>query len=303
MPHQDELSQNLADLLSLVDHRDPTVALQELARRMKSSPIVFKNCHGLAHEIGHEAYKKYNDFALAMQYQDSVCADGYLHGVIEERFRFARSMAAVLREMRTICKRTGKEAGRCYHGVGHGLMFFFENNLPKALLACRIYNGGARHRCYEGAFMDNFLADGILHPSRYLDSSNPFYPCPTELSGLQPYCYFYAPIYFLRLHNNDYVAALRWCASNPAAVHVCMKGVGSLAMKYSIADPRSAERTCTQSPTRDEAADCIQGMASYYRTFTGDAAAVRTMCLQLERTNQLVCRGMTGKAAVPVVID
>ncbi len=174
---EDLYTKNLNDLLRIVQNQDPNVALRELQHRMDKDTYVFKNCHALAHEIGHAGYKKYNDFAVAMSYQDATCSDGYLHGVIEERFV---GVTDIFGEMKKVCKNYTALAGRCYHGVGHGIMFYTANNLPKALTICKTYTGMPRGRCYEGVFMENFISGTKAHPSSYLDPKNPMYPCPSE---------------------------------------------------------------------------------------------------------------------------
>jgi hypothetical protein len=189
------IEQNTKELLAIIDTQNPRAALLELANRMKTNPVVFRYCHGIAHEIGHKGYSKYGNFTKALQYQNSICSDGYLHGVIEQHFSRITNTAKILSEMKTICAETGKEIGRCYHGVGHGVMYYTENDLPKAIAICNSYttNKRAKGNCLEGVFMENFLSDEVNHPSKYVDSRNPFTPCPSEPNSLKPFCYFYAP--------------------------------------------------------------------------------------------------------------
>jgi hypothetical protein len=283
------VQQNLDDLKYIVKNQDPRIALAELGKRMKSDPLVFKNCHGLAHEVGHEAFKKYNDFTKAFFYQDNVCSDGYLHGVIEERFSYATNVSALVKEMGAICDGVGLESGRCFHGVGHGLMYFTANDLPKSLSFCNNYRGEAQGRCIEGTFMENFLSDGVIHPSKYLDKNNPFYPCPIQSAGLKSYCYFYAPIYYLTLNNNDYAATLNWCnTAEKAGISQCIRGVGSLTMKYNIDKPKYVEGVCAKLP-RSQVSSCIDGMVSYYLTFYDHLKLAQEMCATLEKQNQSPC--------------
>jgi hypothetical protein len=284
-----DLHQADDDLKAIVKNQDPLAALQELAKRMKADKVIFNNCHGLAHEIGHAAYRKYNDFNTALKYQDAVCSDGYLHGVIEQRFGDAPSLTAVTADMATVCNHTGVSAGRCYHGVGHGLMFYTDNNLPKALSFCTNYLKGGSGRCYEGVFMQNFLSDGILHPSKYIDTNNPLYPCPDESVGLRQFCYFYAPILYLNLHNNDYAAALAWCNTAVAdGITSCIRGVGSLTMKYNIDQPKFVEGICGALSDR-QISSCIDGMVSYYLTFYDRLSKAKEMCATLETAHQPAC--------------
>ncbi len=279
---------NVKELTAIVDRQDPRAALAELQRRMDTDPYVFKNCHEMAHEIGHEAYKKYGDFMTALKYQDVTCGDGYLHGVIEERFMHVKDIYA---ELKQVCGKYGTKADRCYHGVGHGLMYYTNNDLPKALKICEMYAGRARKRCYEGAFMENFISDPDAHPSKYLDSANPMFPCPQEATVYKPFCYFYAPYYFLRLHTDDYTAAISWCdTAELGYVDACTRGVGSLAMKYNIQNPKQVETICDTATDKKAEQSCISGMASYYLTFWGTIKKLQEMCKSLESDDQPDCK-------------
>lgn len=284
-----DLSARTKELLDLVDQQNPNVALHRLADLMKTDPEVFKNCHEIAHALGHAGYRKYNDFSKALSYQDTVCSDGYLHGVIEQRFLFTAKTTDVIAEMKTVCYGLGSAAGRCFHGVGHGLMYFTSNDLPKSISICETYSGFARNRCYEGVFMENFLSDQRTHISNYLDANNPFFPCQTEPSHLKPYCYFYAPIYYLLLHDNDYASALGWCSSaERGGVIACTRGVGSLALKYDVDGPKRVEAICMHSGP-GLVPYCIDGMVSYYLTYWGSLGKARQMCATLDPAHQPAC--------------
>ncbi len=280
---------NLNDLLAIVNNRDPHLALQELAKRMTTNETVFRNCHTMAHAMGRAAYKKYQDFDTALKYQDTTCSDGYLHGVIEGKFASLKNMQTATDELKTICSKY-TFADRCWHGIGHGLMFFTDNDLPKALSICNMYTiPRARRRCYEGVFMENFLSDPDAHPTIYVDAKNPFKPCIAQAGKYKPYCYFYVPIYYLGLHNNDYEAAIKWCeGAETGYPDSCIRGVGSLAMKYDIDKPKYVESLCMTAQL-DDIASCIDGMVSYYLTFTGSLSKTASLCTQLEPSDSKAC--------------
>ena len=286
-----EYSKNLNDLIGIVNNQDPRAALQELSRRMQTNQVVFQNCHVMAHTIGRTAYKKYNDFDIALKYQDTTCSDGYLHGVIEARFAsLADDFNATINELKTMCSKY-TYADRCWHGTGHGLMFYTGNNLPKALSLCNTYSSSrAQRRCYEGVFMENFLSDPDAHPTAYADAKYPFKPCMAQSGRYKATCYFYVPIYYLGLHANDYKEAVQWCEGAESGYSdACVKGVGSLAMKYNIDDPKYVESLCSVA-NPDDIPSCIDGMVSYYLTFTGNLSKTAQLCTQLEAGNIPSCR-------------
>src|SRR5258708_2959882 len=127
-----EYNKNLNQLIDIVNAQNPRASLQELAKRMQSNQVVFQNCHVMAHAIGRTAYKKYQDFNTALQYQDTTCSAGYLHGVIEAKFASLHDFNAAISELKTMCSQY-TPADRCWHGTGHGVMFYTGNDLPRAL--------------------------------------------------------------------------------------------------------------------------------------------------------------------------
>ncbi len=284
-----EYTKNLNDLIAVVNNQDPHIALQELAKRMQANEVVFQNCHVMAHAIGRAAYKKYEDFDTALKYQDTTCSDGYLHGVIEARFASLTTFQSAINELKTICSKY-THADRCWHGTGHGLMFYTGNDLPKSLTICNTYSlSRAQSRCYEGVFMENFLSDPDAHPTTYVDAGNPFKPCIAETGRYKGACYFYVPIYYLGLHNNDYGAAIQWCeGAEVGYTDECVRGVGSLAMKYNIDKPKYVESLCMKAGT-DDISSCVDGMVSYYLTFTGSFSKTSSLCTQLDQPNSRVC--------------
>jgi hypothetical protein len=290
-----EFRNNLADLLNIVQTQDPRAALAELTKRMQTNTTVFKNCHVMAHAIGRAAYKKYQDFDKGLEYQDTTCSDGYLHGLIEAKFSSIQDTDKAIAAAKTICDGyTFKD--RCWHGIGHGLMFFTSNDLPKALGICDTYpSSRARDRCYEGAFMENFLSDPDAHPSKYVNAQDPFAPCRAEPGKYKATCYFYVPIYYLGLHDNDYEAAVKWCNDADGYGLSCLRGVGSLAMKYNEKDPKKAEHICQEASNAAGVASCVDGMMGYYLTFTGNLGTMARLCPKLSDGDVRVCEAAVKK--------
>ncbi len=295
---QEPYKKNLDELTAILTTQTPHAALQELAQRMITDPYVLKNCHAVAHELGHAGYNKYKDFATALKYQDTTCSDGYLHGVIEERL--AKSID-FLADIKTICKGYANlnsfAAGRCYHGLGHGLMFYTGNDLPKSTEICRTtFQEPALNRCYEGVFMENFLSDHVLHPSSYVDPANPSYPCDKQLPRARLICYFYAPTYYLSLNNDDYRKTIQWCQTFAAGLDAsCVRGTSSLAMKFNITDPKAVESMCSTAKS-SLTFPCIQGMVSYYLTYYDSVSKGKEMCVMLDPSNKQSCLSALPKS-------
>ena len=256
---------------------------------------LLRSCHALVHEVGHEAYEKYGDFARAMAYQDEICNSGYLHGVIESHFWESDD---VIVATRTVCDAYRLESfmsWECYHGVGHGLMYYTANDLPRSLSVCDSYDSEfARSNCSNGVFMENFNTDQKLHPSEFLKENDLFYPCREQATRHKDNCYLYAPTYYLSFHRDDYVGALRWCEGAEGPYEsACVRGVGSQAIKENINNPKFVETICMNNiKTQIEA--CIYGMVDVYINHYGSLQPATIMCAELESLNKEICYNVVG---------
>ncbi len=278
-------------LFSLLETEGARAALDALFAQTESDPSAAHSCHLLAHELGQKAYAKYGDFGKALSFSREMCNSGYFHGIIEARFKESGDIFAAMRE---VCRDYPDESftgWECYHGVGHGLMFFTDNDLPHSLEACDTYeNEFKRSNCANGVFMENFNSDQKLHKSAYLKESDPFYPCAEQTERHKPNCYFYAPEYFLHLHYSDYRAALSWCTTAEAPYQaVCVRNVAGNAIVQNAANPKGVESLCL-SASREQKIPCIEGMVSLYINHFGSLEPARTLCGTLEKENQEVCQ-------------
>lgn len=278
-----------ADLLSIVASQSPRPALDRLQVMMADDPKVLKECHGFVHEIGHAAIDRYGDVASALRYQDDLCGSGYIHGIIEEHLAGTPDVFAA---MKTLCSRYGlsQQAGKCYHGVGHGLMFYTENDLPEAVSLCNSYREDeARARCAEGIFMENFGSLRALHPSKYLREDDTLYPCSEQPEAFKAACYYYAPLFYLSLHDEDYSGALKSCLNAEKNFQTtCTKGVGSRIAKQHIDDVPFVEAECRKG-TKEQFLPCIEGLVSYYLVNFDSVAEARVMCYSLSPAIQKYC--------------
>ncbi len=278
--------------VALVRDEDPKVALGQLRDEIETDDALLRSCHALVHDIGREAYEKYRGFSEAMRYQDEICNSGYLHGIIESRFSESEDIFA---DMRTMCDQYPLESflsWQCYHGLGHGVMYYTANDLPRSLEMCDAFDVTfARFSCSNGVFMENFSTDQKLHLSEYLKESDPFYPCAEQASRLHKgNCYQYAPTYFLSLNEEDYAGALEWCKNaeeGPFKLQ-CARGVGAQMIKENINDPKPIESLCLGGEA-EQVGPCIDGMVTLYIFHHGSLDPARDLCDELEVSNRQTC--------------
>lgn len=279
------------ELVKILLEKDPRAALSTLWEKAQTNQAIARSCHGLVHEIGHVAYEKYGDFGEAMQYQDEMCNSGYLHGIIESHFKNSQDIIATVK---TVCHDYSEEnfiGWQCFHGVGHGLMYFTDNDLPKSLSLCEtLTNSFAKSGCVNGVFMENFNVDQKLHISKYVKITDPFYPCTEQKKEYKGDCYLYAPTFYLSIHNNNYTETLNWCKTAEKDFRlVCISGVGSQAIKENITSPKVVESICMDG-TKEETNACISGMVGLYLNHFGGVKETKELCTKLEKTNQPICQ-------------
>lgn len=280
-------------LTTILIDQDPRIALSTLSTIAKNNNQIAAACHPLAHSLGHSAYQKYKDFSKALAYQSEVCNSGYLHGVIESLFKSSTDLTS---SMRTVCQNyqsTNFQTWECYHGVGHGLMYFNNNDLPTSLKLCSNYQSTfSSQACANGVFMENFNTDQKIHPSSYLKSNDPFYPCPVENEAYKADCYLYAPIYFLHLYQGKYQEALTWCLTAEEKYrYACSSGVGAETMKQNINNPLFVEKVCLTTQS-SEIKSCISGMIGLLINNYGSLTEARDLCDKLQPQNKSTCSGV-----------
>jgi hypothetical protein len=278
------------ELLETARTRDPRAAMEKLRKKSQENEAVQRSCHTFGHALGHAAYDKYGDFGEALVYQSEFCNSAYLHGVIEDHFAKSSNVFA---EMASICGAYPKGkfgSAQCYHGVGHGVMFYTNNDLPKSTEFCAVYEDlFARSNCLMGVYMENFSSDKELHDSLYVKADDPFYPCQEQTLENRQVCYLWAPTYYLSLHKNEYSEALAWCKeATPLYQSICVLGVGGQAMRENIGHPELVESVC-KSGEPSQVAPCIAGMTHIYVSHFGALEPALKMCERLEEANKVIC--------------
>ncbi|HYE22120.1 MAG TPA: hypothetical protein VD998_00855 [Verrucomicrobiae bacterium] len=275
--------------LVLVRDQDPKIALTSLRTEMATDNNLAKHCHSVTHQIGREAFKKYSDFAKALQYNDLICTDGYFHGVIEARLLDSKNIEEDIKHLCDDYPEGNPLSWQCFHGIGHGVMFYSANDLPRSLDFCSAYTSlFSLNECYQGVYMENFNADENIHPSQYVDPKDPSYPC-TEQNGelRKSICYNMVPLYYLSLHPGEYGRALEWCATQEGYEKHCASGVGSVYVRDNLNSPSGVEKECNRSDNL--ASFCIAGAAALLINQNGTLSQVIDFCAKVEDRHKASC--------------
>jgi hypothetical protein len=205
--------------------------------------------------------------------------------VIEAKFKRSDDIAHV---MLTICN--SHSEGRCFHGVGHGLMFYTDNDLPRSIAFCEtLPKLSSKQYCAEGVFMENFNTDQKTHPSNFLSNTDFFYPCSGQSGRYKNACYYYAPLHYLAAHTNAYSEGLAWCnTAEETGVIPCVRGVAAVAIKQNITKPALVEAACMTALPK-QIPYCIDGMTGIYINHYNSLDKAYAMCKTLQPQNQKAC--------------
>ncbi len=281
----------IVEVRHTVEEEDSRVALAQLREILKDDPELESLCHGLVHEIGHAAYDK-EGFEGALSFEDDLCGSGYIHGIVETHLDRVRDIEKVLP---IICR---PEAANCFHGIGHGLMYKLDNNLPKSVSLCGTFDENfQRIQCAEGVFMETYDSETRFHASQYLKEDDPFFACRGFDPVNEGVCAFYATRYYLRINPREYEEAIDWCMTDvPAGPRdACVKGVGDSAMKQNINEPLAVEKICMNVP-EDKRRYCIEGLVSYLIIHEASSKKGAELCPQLKEEHQASCLKVVSEA-------
>ena len=115
------------------------------------------DCHFISHEIGHIAYEKTRSVTKSLQGMDgTMCRGGYFHGVLASYFHtIEESGMSFPDSYQTICDDLIGTSNYqdCIHGLGHGLVHYFGEDLNSSLEMCHDLSFYQNIICENGAMM------------------------------------------------------------------------------------------------------------------------------------------------------
>jgi len=129
------------------------------------------DCHFVSHVIGHVAFKK-NPYVISnlIGMDGTMCRGGYFHGVLASYLHNVKqNNESFPSDYNLICNDLigSSNYQDCVHGLGHGLVHYFNEDLNSALEMCHEMSFYQNILCVKGAMMqytDNVLTrEGISH--------------------------------------------------------------------------------------------------------------------------------------------
>lgn len=280
-------------LLSKLNNEGAQASFDYLRESIKANPSLARDCHPLLHEVGHEAYEKFDGFQNAAATYDELCNSGYLHGLIESHFLASNDIKAILQ---TTCQIEGVTTYRqwqCFHGVGHGAMYYTDKNVNNSIELCKkLPDNFAIGSCVNGIFMERFIvvSHSGAHATNATDIDQSL--CKNQPSEYKSDCYFYAPTADLTLRPNDYKRAARMCKKvERDYVLACTRGLGAQVMKENITNPAVARDFCTDLRKKYETS-CVSGALSLFINHHGSISQASELCQSTYKAHEAECQAV-----------
>lgn len=188
-------------------HRSDAYTIKELLDNLDSArstdKLIEYECHGMSHSIGRESFRRTQQIHEAMAMCGDVCGQGCIHGVMEGAFFKDNADGSIKHltpkqirdKLNNFCdvvkinkNATREDIYKCYHGLGHALMYVYQE-LPGSLEACNTLDDGyPRDSCKSGIFMEN--ASGFNTDKNYFQKEGDYlFPCSEMKDIDKPSCY------------------------------------------------------------------------------------------------------------------
>ena len=220
----------------LVYNSGVEAAFADLKDEFSKEQFVETNCHQLTHGIGRAAAELYGgDVPSTYSRGDDFCGSGYYHGAMQS---VVANIGAdkILDEADNICAAPREQQDQsldhrnCAHGMGHGFMGLYGNEVFESLEACdALSEGWEREKCSGGVFIENVIdEDNPSNPSKYLKADKPFYPCTEVKTEYKSPCYVRQTNYVLKKQGDDFAKVFELCGKVEDGFRpICYVGLGN----------------------------------------------------------------------------
>lgn len=248
-------------------------------------------CHESAHHLGKFLYGYLGVLSEALSFVDRRCGGALYHGVLESYLNsevLIKGVALKDIEISGICTELEDFSYglliECPHGLGHGLMKTYGNDLSAAMKHCdQLEHKIAQINCYEGASMGN-VREIINTKSGDFDENDILYPCNKLDTKYAIACYHYHALYILKQNDYSSSESFKVCDNLELEelVKSCYEGIGgSLTVFFT-------------DNMKNMAVECKKGHPDYQKDCIRNAAVVMIDQKSIDETLEF-CRSMPNE--------
>ncbi len=243
-------------------------------REIQKQDTSYRFCHVLGHQIGVVEVRKDPMYWMDIMHKnppDGLCSNGYIHGVIVQRFSQSvlspEQIDAIVPDLSRACEASagwnpsGLDKGMCYHGMGHVLTHMTGADMPSAVSYCKeISIHGIEdysQTCISGVFMQIFQP---LEPEDYaLIAHLPVKPTKETLAS---FCGVYDteeersacfgegwPLFHEELKTAEGIKTFCTTSNVASTQKNCFMTVLSIGARGALSDPERQETICSTLPS------------------------------------------------------
>lgn len=267
-------------------------AFEDLRARYPNDGYARAMCHPLTHVIGRAASEKFETPGDAYLEGDPFCWSGYYHGVLEGVIGRI-GLKNLPSQMDTICvsirerKGYGFDYYNCVHGLGHGVMAITQNELWESLDYCDKLTGAWEQlSCASGAYMENIIADGKMHTTKFLNPGEPLYPCNTSPEKYKSTCYLMQTSYMLKINGRDFKKTFEWC-SDVEIPHrtTCYESLGRDASGGTTSNIEQTYAICMLGTNAEQQKHCVIGAVKDFISYFHSDVEAQQLCDSFDDAN------------------
>lgn len=140
---------------SLIDKGVNSANVMDLAYSFAKLDAI-DDCHFTTHRLGYAAFEKNPDLTENLMNANPTCRNGFHHGVLSAFFDNMKKEGKDISNWHKVScdKFVGTEKHQpCLHGIGHGLVFYYGDDLKSSVDACHELPDEPFEYCLDGVMM------------------------------------------------------------------------------------------------------------------------------------------------------
>jgi hypothetical protein len=179
----------------------------------------------------------------------------------------------------------------CVHGLGHGVMLIYTNDVLASLAACGDLTGSwERSSCAGGVFMENIMIESRGGQSQFLKKDDPLYPCDASPTEYKTPCYLMQTSHMLVAAGDDFAKVFAQCGTTEEAYRAtCYQSLGRDASGRTVSDAPRTKATCMLGGDAFARENCVIGAVKDFVSYFHSDVQAKVFCASLSPELEKVC--------------
>ncbi len=281
------------------------------------APYNRNTAHFAMHMVGMQAYDRLGSRSDAMAllppsaqtYENVLTYEGYQHGLLMEYFKVKKDDVPIMDLIHESCSDhwvpenpqtvdfSWTANKQCFHAVGHGLMYAFGNDVPKALSVCtQLPYEWMKSRCAYGALMEEsyrYNPDYIAAIGGKALVGKGMQSLCNSLAIFADECALFVGRSYFSGHRGDFAGAFTTCLGlkTSAESKMCREQIATIYVTDSGTDFEAMHERCKTAGVFES--ECLSNVAAAIKHgYAGEAARQKDFCVTLSPDLALRCNAL-----------